>query len=140
MKHALVSLALLGACSVASAEQWIGAQTSVTQIALDYERSPALADQKYRNAELTIPRAAVLGAPASFPSGRTYLPLMGLGADAPAVRAILPSAEIPASIGKSSEVSLTCTVQGLYSPDGRAVASQKDGLLVLACGNLRTLR
>lgn len=107
---------------------------------MDYERSPSLADQKYRNVQLVIARAAVFGAPGTFPSGRSYLPIMGLGTDGPPVRAILPTGEIPPGIGRGAEVSMTCTAQGYYTPEGRAVQSPDQGLLVLACGALRVLR
>ena len=132
--------AMLCCATVAHAQSWIGAQTTIGQVALDYERNPTLADEKYRNVELVIADAALLAAPGHFPSGRTFLPVMGLGTSEPPVRAIVPSGEIPAGLGKGSEVSMTCTAQGYYSPAGQAVPSPKDGLLVLACGNVRVLR
>lgn len=134
-----VLLAALGTAS-ANAQEWIGATTSISQVALDYDQDPVAASQKYRNVELVIQRAMVIGAPGRFPSGRSYLPVMGLDTEAHPVRAIVPSQEIPPGTGKGTELSMNCTAQGFYTPEGRAVQSEKDGLLVLSCGNLRVLR
>lgn len=131
---ALLALALAG---TASAEQWYTGKTSVSQVALDYSRDPAAADQKYRNVEIQFPRAAVVGAPAQFPSGRTYLPVLGLGSRP--VHAIFPSGEIPPSISKGAEIAMTCTAQGLYTLKGEATFSADLGFLTLACHGLRVL-
>lgn len=109
----------------------------VGQVALDYTHNPALADQKYRNVEIQVARAAVVGAPGRFPSGRTYLPVLGLGTRP--VHAIFPSGEIPPSIGKGDEISMTCTAQGLYTLQGQATFSADQGFLTLACTSLKVL-
>lgn len=124
-------------CSTALAQDWALAKTSIGQVALDYSRDPVLADDKYRNVEIRIARAAVIGAPARFPSGRTYLPVFGLGAQP--VHAIFPAGEIPGGIGKGSEISMTCTAQGLYTLQGQATFSPNQGFLTLACAGLRVL-
>ena len=124
-------------CSTSQAQDWALLKTGASQVALDYSRDPALAHQKYRNVELQIGRSAVIGAPGRFPSGRTYLPVLGLGARP--VHAIFPADEIPQGIGKSAEISMTCTAQGLYTLEGQATFSADQGFLTLSCTGLRVL-
>lgn len=140
MRNSLSALCFItcaAICSASQAQEWAIARTSIGQVALDYSRNPVLADQKYRNVEIQIARAAVIGAPAHFPSGRTYLPVLGLG-DRP-VHAIFPAGEIPSSIGKGYEISMTCTAQGLYTLQGQGTFSPDQGFLTLACAGLRLL-
>ena len=121
----------------AFAQRWYTGKTSVGQVALDYSRDPAGADQKYRNVELQFPQVAVTGAPAKFPSGRTYLPVLGLGGRP--VHAIFPADEIPPDMRKGVEISMTCTAQGLYTLQGSATFSPDEGFLTLACNGLRVV-